>query len=241
MLMIDPCCYAPPATNKTFTGCSGLVLANYQIRIRSSSGGTILETFTTDASGVAGITSTGTKWVESTDGRFSGQSVSLASATIALWTSFQGGVGASYFCANCCAIPWQRTMTFTSGYFGSATFDQSATSPYQGWSLAPACYHATCPTPITVGGGVNNAGSIGGNCTVSIAWGSSLVGAVTCASSVGVGSCIVITYITSSMTCPPGGTISGSASVAASGVNTCTNQVLCNSGGTWNDTMTASE
>lgn len=240
MLMVVPCCQAPAATNKTFTGCSGQVLANYQIRIRSSSGGSILETVTTDGSGVAGITSTGTKWVESTDGRFSGVSISLSGATLALAPGAGVGVGASYFCLQCCAVPWQRTMSFTSGYFGSSTFDQTASSPFQGFSVAPGCYVATCPTPIIVGGGLASTG-VGNPCNITLAWGSSTVGLTTCARSIGTGSCIIVTYTSSSMTCPPGGTITGAASVATGTGGTCAVQVLCHSGAPFTDTMTASE
>jgi hypothetical protein len=197
VLSVIPCCCGAAGTPKTFTGCNGMVLPNYGIRIRTASGGTILETVTTDGSGVANITSTGTKWIESTDGRFSGLSVFIFSSTIALAGGVNTGPG-NYICSGCCPIPFARTMTFTSSKFGTFTGDWSATTT-TGFS-APVC--SPCPTPVQIYPGI-------GGTSVSTCFGNVGIfsnSGATCPHDFtgNAGSCAIITYSTSVVfSCPP--------------------------------------
>ena len=233
MLSVEQCCCNPVVgTPKTFTGCSGLILANYQIRIRSASGGTILETFTTDASGVANITSTGTKWVESTDGRFSGASLVLSSATLAL----SGGVNTgTYICLPCCAIPVTKVMTFTSTKFGSFTGNWLGTGGFSITGCGPCTY------PVTVIPSLQGT-TPGADCTGVVTV--SQIAATNCPANFGGGSttCANIGYTGSvSMTCPPSFSWSGVTQIATTPGALCLDRATGCGTYPWNDTMTATE
>lgn len=103
-----PCICGSAGTYSLFTGCGGNALASYSIKIYDHSGGTLLQTVVTDGTGHAYVTPAGSVWVQSSDGRFSGDTVTVAS-TIALTT-----VASGYVCApRCCAIPIATTLHYT--------------------------------------------------------------------------------------------------------------------------------
>ena len=95
----------------TFYGCwnnlGPLPLTSYAIDIYDHSGGTLLQSVTTNAAGEATVTATGSVWYLSADGCFSGQTVTVASG-IALTV-----VASGYTCSPGFAIPLKNTLKYT--------------------------------------------------------------------------------------------------------------------------------
>ena len=108
-------CTCSGGTATTFEGCNGFILANYQIDIYDHSGGTLLQSVTTDSSGVATVTPTGSVWIQSHDGRFSGQTITL-SATVSLSV-----LGTGFLCLTKCSVPTTTVLHGTFSVLGSAT------------------------------------------------------------------------------------------------------------------------
>ncbi len=145
---------APNNCTTNFTGCAGIILANYAIDIYASSGGALLLSVTTDSSGFAYLGSGGTLlsgsvWIESHDGRFSGQTFTLPLSTVGLTA-----LGSGYICSIRCAVPLPATLHWT-GPSSTATIT---------WVSSLSVWQGCCTPSLTVASGKED---IGGVCTVT--------------------------------------------------------------------------
>lgn len=95
--------------------------ANYTLEIYSASGGSLLETVTTDSSGIATIESTGTKWVKGADGRYTGENVNLN-----LTSGTLSAVASGYHCLGGCGVPLKDTVSATFTTLGALTLTFNA-------------------------------------------------------------------------------------------------------------------
>ena len=120
------CTSAYPVTCK---GCSSIVFASGQsIQVWDHSGGTLLNTYTTNSSGQISVP-TGTYYFIPSNGRFAGGTVTVGTGT----NTASFGVATGYQCCTQCAQPLSTTIHATFTVKGALTLTAGGTPFGAGW------------------------------------------------------------------------------------------------------------
>jgi len=207
-------CNCPSTTcSYTFTviGCNSLGAPGLTVSVYTASGGTLLASGTTDGSGVAALSwsgSGGSLWVAITgSARFNsyGQTSTLVCGGLQTITLT---VATGYFCVAGCALPWAGTLHGTDSVLGTATLTRSGLSWTGTSSYAFPGYVQGATTwcfsrTITLSWLVDAAGaaSVSWTCATGGASGPNPI----CPATTGGGPCTetASTTVTQSITCPP--------------------------------------
>jgi hypothetical protein len=131
----------------TIKACNGILVSSGEsIQVWTSSGGTLLNTYTVNSSHQISVP-TGTYWFISTNGRLAGQNATVGTGTNII--TFNAATG--YYCTyiGTCLYPWANTLTITDSYLNvNATliYQSSGTLFGPGWvSGAISCTQANYP------------------------------------------------------------------------------------------------
>ena len=127
----------------TFRGCNNSLLTGANVRVRASSGGTILTTGTTNGSGVVTLSWSGsnTVWVETVSPKFAGQSQTVTCGGSKI-VSFNPASG--YYCVICCAYPVPSTLYWSDSYLGLSSIPITYDAPNTRWDATTSCNYPGC-------------------------------------------------------------------------------------------------
>ncbi len=123
----------------TCKGCNSILFPSGQsIQVWTALGGTLINTFTTNSSGVAYFTglNPGAYWIIPSNARFAGQTITIGTGS----TNISFGAASGYTCSTLCYAPLANTLNGTFSVIGAVTLTYGSTIYGAGWKGTSGAY-----------------------------------------------------------------------------------------------------